>query len=354
MKQLHHGGDIYSKWDLLQNKRIIDFSANINPLGMPPSVKNAIIENIDSYSSYPDPLCRSLINVLSRHERVPTDYIVCGNGAADIIHRIAIAIKPKKVLLTAPTFSEYENAVRAVDAEISYHYLHEENGFILDKNIFNDLLPDVDIFFLCNPNNPTGIPVKKELVLEIATHCRKHNTLLVVDESFIDFMQNSEQFSIVKELRNYDNVVVLKAFTKIYAMAGIRLGYGICSRVEITDKLINVGQPWSVSAIAQTGGIAALNEAEFVEQTKALIQTNRDYLIKELSLLGLRVFDSHTNYILFKIEDREMFNKLLPYGILIRACGNFIGLDDSYYRIAVKSARDNEYLIQCLKQELRN
>ena len=349
MKQLIHGGDIYSKRDIPEDKKLIDFSANINPLGMPIKVKRAIIDNIDDFSSYPDPLCRELIDEISKHESIPAEYIVCGNGAADILYRIAVALKPKKALLTAPTFSEYEESLKTVNSNIRYQCLHSDNQFKLDESIFEKLEPDIDIVFLCNPNNPTGVPIKKEMVLKIAAHCKANKTVLVVDECFIEFIQNSQDYSIVDKLDDFENVIVLKAFTKIYAMAGIRLGYGICSNNNTVDRIYKAGQPWNVSVIAQKCGIAALKETEYVTQTKVMIKQNREYLMSELRLLGLKVFESKANYILFKTVDKQLPKKLEKCGILIRSCGNYIGLDDTYFRIAVKAKEDNEYFIKNFK-----
>lgn len=350
MKQLTHGGDIYSKRDIPENKKLIDFSANVNPLGMPQAVKRAIIDNIDAFSNYPDPLCRDLIDEISIHENVPKEYIACGNGAADIIYRITATIKPKIALLPAPTFSEYEQSLKIVNSSIRYHHLLENEGFILDERILDKLSPDVDLMFLCNPNNPTGIPIKKEIVLKIAYHCKKNNTVLVVDECFIDFLEDTHEYSIARELSNLKNVIVLKAFTKIYAMAGIRLGYCLCSDNEIIDRIYNQGQPWNVSVIAQKCGVAALKETDYVKKTKKIIKQNREYLIKNLRLLGFEVFDAKANYILVKSENKLLQSELEKEGILIRSCANYVGLNGSYFRIAVKSEADNEFLLKNLKK----
>ena len=354
MRQLTHGGDIYSQRDILENNKIIDFSANVNPLGMPPAVKRAIIDNIDAFSNYPDPLCRELIDEISIYENVLHDNIVCGNGAADIIYRIAAVIKPRVTFLPAPTFSEYQQAVEIVNSTIKYQYLSEDNGFIIDEEILDKLSPDVDLMFLCNPNNPTGIAIEKELVLSIAARCKLNNTFLVVDECFVDFLDNSQKFSIVKELKDYDNVIVLKAFTKIYAMAGIRLGYGICSNKEVIEKIHSAGQPWNVSVIAQKCGVAALKEPDYVTQTKMTIKQNREYLFERLRMLGLKVFNSEANYILFKSENKLLQRDLEKEGILIRACANYMGLNDFFFRVAVKSKEDNEYLIKSLEKILKD
>lgn len=354
MRILTHGGDIYSNRNIPENKKLIDFSANINPLGMPPSVKRAIIDNIDAYTNYPDPLCRELINEISKAESIPNEFIVCGNGAADLIYRIVSVVKPKVTLLLAPTFSEYQKAVEAVNSIIKYHYLNENKRFVLDESILDKLSPDVDLVFLCNPNNPTGVPIEKKLLLAIVEKCKLNNAILVVDECFIDFLENSQEYSIIQQIKDYNNVIVLKAFTKVYAMAGIRLGYCICSNSEIGDSVYNQGQPWSVSVAAQKCGIAALNETEFVNQTKIIIKQNREYLIHNLKLLGLNVYNSKANYILFKSENKNIQSELEKNGILIRSCANYKGLKDTFFRIAVKLKEDNEYLIKCLASILKD
>ncbi|MHB8064580.1 MAG: pyridoxal phosphate-dependent aminotransferase [Ruminiclostridium sp.] len=348
--KLIHGGDIYTRRNMPENKKLIDFSANINPLGLPLAVKRAIIDNIADFSSYPDPLCRALIDEISKHENIPAEYIVCGNGAADIIYRIAAALKPKIALLTAPTFSEYEEAVKTVNSSIRYHYLFENNEFNVDEDIVEKLEPDIDVVFLCNPNNPTGVPIEKQLLLKIAARCKLNKIVLVVDECFIEFLENSQKYSIVDKLDAFDNVLVLKAFTKIYAMAGIRLGYGICLNKDTVDRIYNAGQPWNVSVVAQKCGIAALKETEYVSQTRMIIKQNREYLMEELRLLGLKVFESKANYILFKTQNKLLNHELEKYGILIRSCDNYTGLNNTYFRIAVRSKEDNQYLIKSMKK----
>ena len=254
--------------------------------------------------------------------------------------------------MTAPTFSEYEEATKIFGSIIEYHYLHKENGFRLDETIFESIIPGIDLMFLCNPNNPTGVLTEKDMVLKLAEKCKASNTMLVVDECFIDFLENPKDYSIVDQLNSFKNVIVLKAFTKIFAMAGIRLGYGICADTDMINRLCSVGQPWSVSVVAQKCGVAALKELEYVRRTRLLIDENRRYLIEKLRDLGLEVFDSKANYIIFRTNHKTILKDLERFGILIRTCGNYVGLDDTYYRIAVKSREDNEYLIECIKKAL--
>ena len=352
MEKLIHGGDIYTKRDI-EGERLIDFSANINPLKMPQSVRDAIVYNIDSYINYPDPLCRELREAIGKFENADENHIVCGNGAADIIFRIVLGVKPKNALILAPTFAEYEEALKLTDCKINYYDLEERNNFSIGKDILNRISKDLDIMFLCNPNNPTGIPINYKVMLKIANKCKENKVILVVDECFIDFLEEEENISIAKYIKDYQNLIILKAFTKMYAMAGIRLGYMLCSNEEINEKISKVGQPWSVSTVASKCGVAALKEKDFVLKTKKYISKNREYLMKELNSLGFKVFNSKTNYILFKSKDSNIKNKLEKKGILIRSCSNYRNLSEEYFRIAVKSEEDNKILIESIKDIMR-
>ena len=301
-------------------------------------------------ANYPDPLCRELREALAIHEDINSSNIICGNGAADIIFKITLALKPKKALLIAPTFAEYEEAINLVNGEIIYYNLKEEKDFCIEADILDYITSDLDIMFICNPNNPTGIPMKKGDMFNILEKCKKNNVILVVDECFIDFLIDEEEYSLSSYISQYNNLIILKAFTKIYAMAGIRLGYMMCSNMDIVNKINNIGQPWSVSTVASKCGVAALKEVDYVKKTKEYIKENREYLIRELNSLGYKVFESETNFILFKTKDTNIKDKLEEYGILIRSCSNYRNLNEEYFRIAVKSEKNNKYLINCLKE----
>lgn len=339
-----HGGNIYK-----YKQAVIDFSANINPLGMPKEVKKAIIDNIDRYESYPDPFNRDLIKGISKSYGINEPNICVGNGAADIIFRIALGLKPKKALIISPTFSEYEEALNLVNCTVEHFLLKEEEGFYLNENILDKIDQNIDILFLCNPNNPTGIPEKKELILKIAQSCKKNQVTLVVDECFSEFLLDEKKYSIVENLFQLEKVIVLKAFTKIYAMAGIRLGFCLCSDLQQADIINNTLQPWSVSTVASKAGIAALEIEGFVEETKVYIEDNRKYLTDQLKKLDIKSYDSKANYILFRGEENLAY-LLEKENIIVRSCKNYITLDDSFYRIAVRTRKENEIFIRALSK----
>ncbi len=343
-----HGGDIYS-YQEITGKKPLDYSANINPLGLPSEVKEAFLSGIDSFCSYPDVSCRELAKAVADDEQVPWDCLTFGNGAADLIYRICYALKPAKALLPAPTFAEYEQAVAACGGITEYFPLKEETGFQLTKELIHHI-EGKDILFLCNPNNPTGRITERELLIRIAEKCRMENCILVIDECFIDFMENQEQYSFQRELPRFENVIVLKAFTKIFAMPGLRLGYCLCYNKEIRGKIELAGQAWSVSVPAQIAGIAALQSKDYRKHTTELISRERRFLTESLRQFGFTVYESFTNFLLLRTEYKDLYQRLYQKGILIRKCDNFIGLDEFYYRIAVKDRDSNEVFLQTMKE----
>ena len=336
-----HGGNI----SRIEN--ILDFSANINPLGMPESVRAAVAECAGDIEKYPDPYCNDLRDKLAENENFPAENIVCGNGADDLIFRIAHAYKPQKALVCTPSFSEYRRALTETGCEVAEHRLYEEKDFELSADILDSLDRTVDICFLCTPNNPTGRLIAPEILQAVSGKCAQNGTLLVCDECFLGFAESSEKYSLREHLSG--NAVILKAFTKLYDMPGIRLGYALCSSNSIAERIESSGQFWSVSAPAQKAGIAALGDSAYLSQTVRYIAGQRRFLADELKNMGIRVFDAAANFLLFK-SNAGLCEKMLEQGILIRDCQDFSGLTASFYRIAVRTREENLRFLAALRR----
>jgi threonine-phosphate decarboxylase len=345
-----HGGDIYFEGAM----NILDFSANISPLGLPAGVAEAVRQGLESCAVYPDPLCRALRSALAEHHQIDASRIVCGNGAADLIYRIVSALRPRKALICAPTFSEYEKALREGGAEIT-RYMLPAPLFRLDRSFIPKISAETDILFLCNPNNPTGILIDPALLQEIAGRCAETGTLLVMDECFNEFLDEPSDHSLKGFLNSMKGLIILKAFTKVYAMAGFRLGYCLCGSPETAAAVAAAGQAWPVSGIAQIAGIAALKEREYVEKLRALIQRERWRMRDALAALGLEALGGSANYLFFRIdtasgfEADRFYSALLDRGILVRNCANFSGLENRYCRIAVRKPEENQVLLETLQ-----
>ena len=334
-----HGGNAFGR------EILYDFSANLNPLGMPESVKEKILQNIDEWEKYPDHFCRKLTKKLSEKLNFPTENIVCGNGAADLIYRIIRAVKPKTALITSPCFSEYEKALREIFCDVKHFILQENDNFTLPDDFLNLLSEDVEMLILCSPNNPTGRVLRRDLLQKICEKCAENNTIFLCDECFLDFVENGEELSA----RNFLNktIVVLNAFTKIYAMAGLRLGYAVFGDEKLARDVENCGQFWSVSAPSQTAGIAALDDENYIFETRNYIKNERDFLEKKLPEFGIKVFPSDANFLLLK-SDIPLYDALLREKILIRSCENFKGLSDKFFRIAVRTHAENSALLNAI------
>lgn len=344
MKEYIHGGDIYRHPDVL------DFSANINPLGTPPAVIQAAKDSMERVCHYPDACQEKLKQALAAYEQVPVEWLICGNGAAELIFALVQAVKPKRALVMAPTFAEYAQALEAVGCEVEREILKKENGFTLQHTILEKLQKEeLQMVFLCNPNNPTGILMDPELLREIAAICEKRRIYLVVDECFLDFVPEPEVHTLKGEMPGKQYLFLLKAFTKRYAMAGLRLGYGITSSETLMGKLEQQLQPWNVSTPAQDAGVAALKENVYVEKARKLIVQERKFLRDGLMQMGYPVLDSQANYLFFEGEP-DLHEKLLEEGVMIRDCSNYPGLWRGCYRIAVKLHEENEQLLQKIRK----
>lgn len=348
-----HGGDVY------RNRVKMDFSANIGPFGMPESVREAAIRGVLASTAYPDSEAEELRNGIAGKEGVLPEQIVCGNGAAEVIYHLAAALKPKHALLLAPTFSEYEHALRTVGCQCRYYFLREKNGFRIMPDILDQITEVIDLVLICNPNNPTGVICPKDLYFPLMETCRLRNCVLAVDECFQDFLLEEDRLSFMDiwksaEERRRGHLFVLKAFTKMYGIPGLRMGYGISTDRELVRKMKRERQAWNVSMPAQYAGFAALKEEDFAEKTRNYVAKEREWMKKALAAMGFHVFDSKANYIFFKNPYRaELYDQCLKKGILIRKCENYLGLDASFYRIAVKTREENEELLRCLESIVR-
>ena len=337
-----HGGDIYG------GEVELDFSANTNPFGTPQGILDAVQAALPEMHRYPDPYCRKLTRAISDFEGVPKEYILCGNGAADLIYAYCEAVRPNLAVELAPTFSEYALGLKRVGSQVERYYLNQERDYELDKDFLSHLKSTKpDVVFLCNPNNPTGKTIAPNLLKQILFLCREKYIRLFVDECFLDLSDTGESLKVF--LAEYPNLFLLKAFTKSYGMAGIRLGYCLCSDSRLLERMSKAVQPWNVSSLAQAAGIAALQEQEFLQKTKDMIAEERQWLKRELEALGFQVCTSCVNYLLFN-GSADLHIKLKEKKMAIRNCDNYYGLGPGWYRIAVRLHEENERLIQAMKE----
>ncbi|WP_250278284.1 pyridoxal phosphate-dependent aminotransferase [[Clostridium] colinum] len=344
MYKYEHGGN-----EIFKNKDIIDFSANINPLGLKENSLDILKNALDKSIFYPDNFSTRLRIAIEQYENVKKDYIFCSNGASDIIFRIVSYLKPKKALILAPTFSDYERALKTVDCEIYKHILLEKDEFNLKDNIIDIVKKEnFDIIFLCNPNNPTGQLIKNNIIEEILKSTKGY---VFIDECFMDFIEKNDEYSSKKFIETYKNLIILKAFTKIFALAGFRLGYCLTSNLKTIDNLYFYGADWPVSIFAQEMGIYCIKDCGiYLQKSLAYIQKEKEKIINSLIKIGVKIIGSNANYIFFKAY--KGFDKILyeEYNICIRNCNNYTNLTDEYFRIGIYKEEQNKKLISAIEK----
>lgn len=350
MAESRHGGNVRFEPG---REDFFDFSANLNPLGIPDGVAEAIEREIASCCFYPDTAATALRESIAAFEQVPTDSIFCGNGASDIIFRLPMCVRPKTGLTLCPTFCDYERALRAFGAEVAFHQLKSENGFACDER----LLETVErvrpgMVFLCNPNNPTGVLTETTLLERLFKWCEANACVLAVDECFLDFAEQTNQVTAKRFLNDFENLVVIKAMTKTFALPGLRIGYAMTRNKRLLEQLRMCGPDWPVSNLAQAAGVAALQNANrYLAETVALVETERLRLTERLTELGFHVFESAANFLL--IESPYPFNlkeKLDAHKIRIRDFHDGESPGKGHYRIAVLNHLHNTRLMDTIAQ----
>lgn len=341
--EIVHGGDVY------RNEVVLDFSVNLNPMPMPREVIDAASAGLAEMHQYPDPVQQELRERIASYEGVPAENVICGSGASELMMAVCHAFRPRKALITAPCYAGYERALGATDAEVVEYLLTEETGFALDEDFLQCLTEDIDIVFIADPNNPDGKLIDAGLKRRIAEICEKNGIILVIDECFLPLTERG-----LERKAPEDDVLHLRAFTKTFAIPGIRIGYMISEDTEKLDSISKHLPEWNVSRIAERTGEAAakvLAETDYLASSVKLIEEERRFLVRELTSLGIKVYESDTNYLLLRSWS-DLYERLLKKGILIRRCSNFSGLDDTYFRIAVRKHEDNIQLISVLKEVL--
>jgi threonine-phosphate decarboxylase len=347
-----HGGDIITAAQAAGagTDQILDFSANINPLGTPPGLLDFLAQSLPLITRYPDPACRALYEAIRQRYETKAE-IAAGNGAAELIYLLPRLTAPRPVLLTAPTFMLYERAALASGSTVHYHETCAGQLFQLDVGAFCARIRRIQpgLVVICNPNNPTGSKLDGEEILFIAGACAETGSLLAVDEAFIEFCDDYGRCSLLGDI--YSNVVVIRSLTKIFALPGLRLGF-LAGPGDVINKINALRDPWSVNTLAQLAGCYVLADTDFVDRTVSEVaQLSASLLAGLSSVPGIKTFPPAANYIFLQSINRraqDLQRELLKELLLIRDCGNYRGLDDSYFRVAVRPEEENRLLLAAL------
>lgn len=360
--ELQHGGDVYTE-GLLKGRKLIDFSSNINPLGIPESFTSHIEEAVKNLNRYPDAKYRELKSNLKEYinksfilfsdgkeqEFTEEEHIIVGNGAAEVID--AVISQFESILITAPSFGEYEEDALKWGLNIRYSKLTESMEYNYEDMMTK--LPNVDALIIGNPNNPNGSIINKEQFKEILDFSEESGKKVIIDEAFIEFVGDMHQ-SFVDEIRNYKCLFIVRALTKFYAMPGIRLGFGLCRDTKFIEEMKSKQNPWNINSFAEVAAKYVLKDKAYIQRSLNWIKEERSYLAKELKNITFidKVYETHGNFILCKLKSincYKFYDMCLEKDIVVRKCDNYKGLGKEYVRFAVKDRDTNYMLIEAIK-----
>lgn len=339
-----HGGDIYN-----YSEGIIDFSSNINPLGVPDSFRRLLSERLEDFTRYPDVEYREVRKKIAAYLGIGnSEYIVPGNGAVELIYKLTAASGARRVVSLRPTFSEYGRAAKAAGLE----YVDMELDSLLTGTKPHDLV------ILCNPNNPTGKLIRKAEMRELAAAFSGMGCRLIIDEAFMEFTDSYPKDSMIDCLDEFTNLTIIKAATKFFGMPGIRLGYGVTADLEAARAAKAHMEPWNINTAAIIAACCIFEDKEYIEKSRAWIKSERSFLYEKLAeFKELKVWTSEANFHLLELTGgrltaKQLKSEMVRNGVLIRTADGFNGLSEYHFRLAVKDRKSNELLINALKQSI--
>ena len=352
---IEHGGNgrLLAQAMGIDSENWIDFSANINPLGISNNLKSVLKDSIDRLTEYPDLNNHQEKKLIKDYHRKNDLNVLLSNGAVGIFYELAKILHPKNLLILSPTFMEYEKAFRQVGSEINYFKLSPSTFTLeVDQLLLSCTeLISGDVVLLCNPNNPTGTVITVEELSKIASHLLERDIILIIDEAFVDFMETEDKYSFVQSLSLFQNTIVVRSLTKFYAIPGLRLGYAISAHNSL-DLIEEQRAPWTINQLALQAIPAILTDSDYQKKTKIWLGVEKNFLYDSLKMFKeLKVLKPTVNYIFFKYEGNKNLQKeLWKHKIFIRSCSNYVNLNKEYYRIAIRSRTENEKLLDALKK----
>ena len=357
-KIVFHGSDIEKicEYYHLNKEDIVKFGANVNPLGLSVSVKRAIAENVDLFSSYPDRDYVSLRNTISEYCRIPAEFILPGNGSSELISLLIQERAPKHTLILGPTYSEYSRELSFSGSTQEYYHLQEERDFFLDiDDLCKTLENGYDFLILCNPNNPTSSAITQNELRKLIAFCAKHNIFVMIDETYVEFAPDINEITAVPLTQEFTNLMVLRGVSKFYAAPGMRLGYGVTGNMDFLAKMREKQTPWSLNSLGAYAGELMFKDQEYIQKTRNLILSERDKLYKELKEIPTyKVYPAYANFILLRIlknglTSYDVFEACIRQGMMIRDCSSFQCLDGEFVRFCIMMPEDNSRLVKVLK-----
>lgn len=355
-----HGSDlekIAQTYDI-KKEEIINFAANVNPLGISYRLKRELISHIDCVTTYPDREYTELRTAISNYTDAPVSHIIVGNGSTELISLVIQVQEPKHALVLGPTYSEYAHEIRLAGGTLRTFSLKEEENFIFHKEEFlTEISDSTDLFVICNPNNPTSSLIDRDTMHFILQECAKRNIFVMVDETYMEFAEEPSETTAIPLTSEYQNLIVLRGISKFFAAPGLRLGYGICGNEKLLKKMADYQNPWSVGSLTEIAGKIMFEDAEYIADTRRLILTERKRILGKLNEMpGLKPYPAHANFILVRILDETLtstmlFEAAIKEKLMIRDCSSFKALGEKYFRFCLMSAEANDKLLTVINEK---
>ncbi len=353
-----HGSDIekISACYHIKKEAIVNFAGNVNPLGLPASVKEAVATHADLFSSYPDREYLSLRNVLSNYCDVPADYILPGNGSSELIALLIEARAPKHTLILGPTYSEYSRELTFSGSTQDYYHLQETSDFRPDlDDLFHTLSDGYDFLIICNPNNPTSSAIFRDELKELLAFCKRKNIFVMTDETYVEFAPDISAITAVPLTKQFSNLMVLRGVSKFYAAPGMRFGYGITGNSEFLKTMREKQIPWSLNSLGAFAGEMLFQDHDYYQQTRNLILSERQKMYETIKKLPtFKIYPAYANFLLVKIlkdgiTSFDVFERCIQKGLMIRDCSSFQCLEGEYVRFCIQMPEENQRLLDLLQ-----
>lgn len=353
-----HGSDIekISACYHIKKEAIVNFAGNVNPLGLPASVKEAVATHADLFSSYPDREYLSLRNVLSNYCDVPADYILPGNGSSELIALLIEARAPKHTLILGPTYSEYSRELTFSGSTQDYYHLQETSDFRADlDDLFHTLSDGYDFLIICNPNNPTSSAIFRDELKELLAFCKRKNIFVMIDETYVEFAPDISAITAVPLTKQFSNLMVLRGVSKFYAAPGMRFGYGITGNSEFLKTMREKQIPWSLNSLGAFAGEMLFQDHDYYQQTRNLILSERQKMYETIKKLPtFKIYPAYANFLLVKIlkdgiTSFDVFERCIQKGLMIRDCSSFQCLEGEYVRFCIQMPEENQRLLDLLQ-----
>lgn len=356
-----HGSDLEKIEEIygIKKEEIVNFAANVNPLGISYRLKRELADHLDAITTYPERNYLSLRTAIAHYIQDDFHHIIVGNGSTELISLVIQCIRPKSALLLGPTYSEYSHELRLAGSTFHYLNLKEEQDFtFIEQDFEAALTPDTELLVLCNPNNPTSSLISSTELKHILEICKRHHIFVMIDETYIEFTETPETATAIPFIKEYKNLIILRGISKFFAAPGLRLGYGICGNAELISNMSMHKNPWTINSLAEIAGKIMFSDQEYIDATKKLISEERNRICRRLDdCTALKYYPVHGNFILIRLLKKEvtstmLFKAAIMKKMMIRDCASFDALGNQYIRFCFMKPEDNDRLLDTILETI--